>query len=90
MTEAGWCNELIPLLKTKDYDAREKVIQALVVSVSSCSQTLNKHLHDLRNELKTLEGSIKTEDDADFKSYLVSLKDQLDKNVIQKLKLLSE
>lgn len=89
LTEGGWCEELLPLLQTKDYDAKEKVIQALVVSVHSCAETLKTNLAELKQELHELISDINTEDDQDFKSYLLSLKEQLDNNVIKQLQILS-
>lgn len=84
LAEAGWCNELISLMNTaKDYDAKEKVIQALVVSVDVCSVTIKKHMNVMKHEMKVLENSIAVEDDIDFKSYLISLKDQLQQIVMK-------
>ena len=75
------------MLRSEDYDSKEKVIQALVVSVQSCVKELKneKYIPELNKQLKLLETAIKEEDDQDFKSYLMSLKQQLDENVLKQL-----
>ena len=85
--EAGWCQLLLPLLESHDYDSKEKVIQALVVSVGPCSRELRgeSSLIELRKQVALFEKSIKEEDDDDFKSYLMSLKQQLEENVLNPL-----
>ncbi|XP_066930313.1 nucleotide exchange factor SIL1-like [Clytia hemisphaerica] len=87
LKEAGWCHLLVPMLQSEDYDSKEKVIQALVVSVQSCVKELKneKYISELTKQLKLLETTIVEEDDQDFKSYLVSLKQQLDENILKQL-----
>lgn len=85
--EAGWCELLTPLLKIEDFDAKEKVIQAIVVSVPICSDELRKDvsLKELKRQSKELEENIRSEEDDDFKGYLITLKQQLDENVLKQL-----
>lgn len=85
--EAGWCELLTPLLKIEDFDAKEKVIQAIIVSVPICSGELRKDvsLKELKRQSKELEENIRSEEDDDFKGYLITLKQQLDKNVLKQL-----
>ena len=87
LQEAGWCHLLVPMLTSDDYDSKEKVIQALAVSVQSCTKELKTEssLTELRNQLIGLDKSIIEEDDTDFKSYLSTLKQQLDENILKKL-----
>jgi len=89
LRESGWCHLLVPMLKSDDFDSKEKVIQALVVSAQSCAKELKTEnsLTELRKQLVGLDKSIKEEDDADFKSYLSTLKQQLDEHVLKKLVL---
>ena len=85
--ETGWCELLTPMLRIEDFDAKEKVIQAIVVSVPICFDELRTEntLNELKKHLKNLEGTIESEEDADFKSYLTTLKQQLKENVLQQL-----
>ena len=87
LIESGWCHLLVPMLQSENYDSKEKVIQALVVSVQSCHNELKQEspLAELRKQLELLKHSIQEEDDADFKNYLVSLKQQLQENVLNPL-----
>ena len=87
LLEHDWCNLLTPLMKTTDYDTKEKVIQAITVSVDACKEVFReKHvIEKLKNTLKQLNNDINNEDDVDFKSYLESLRTQLDVNILRKL-----
>ena len=87
LLDAGWCHLLVPMLQSEDYDSKEKVIQALVVSVKSCHNELKQEpsLTELKKQVEIFDHSIQEEDDADFKSYLVDLKQQLQENVLNQL-----
>ena len=78
----------MPLLQVNGYDTKEKVIQAIVVSIDACKREYEKDndvIKLLKAQLLKLKEDISIEDDDDFKSYLLNLKDQLDEGIIKKL-----
>lgn len=78
----------MPLLQVNGYDTKEKVIQAIVVSLDACKREYEKDndvIKLLKAQLLKLKEDISIEDDDDFKSYLLNLKDQLDEGIIKKL-----
>ena len=80
---------LVPLLKTQDFYTKEKVMHAIRVSVDGCKDTFKQvdHMDVLEKEVLRLKENIKAEEDDDFKSYLETLKDQLEKSVVEKLRI---
>lgn len=87
LVKSGLCDVLVPLLNTQDFYTKEKIMHAIRVSADACKETLKQpsNLKLLEKQLSELQQNIKEEDDADFKTYLEGLKDQLEKNVLQKL-----
>ena len=78
----------MPLLQVDDCDTKEKVIQAIVVSIDACKREYEKDndvIKLLKAQLLKLKEDISAEDDDDFKSYLLNLKEQLDKEIIKKI-----
>ena len=78
----------MPLLQVDDYDTKEKVIQAIVVSIDACKREYEKDndvIKLLKVQLLKLKEDISAEDDDDFKSYLLNLKEQLDEGIIKKI-----
>ena len=78
----------MPLLQVDDYDTKEKVIQAIVVSIDACKREYEKDndvIKLLKAQLLKLKEDISAEDDDDFKSYLLNLKEQLDEGIIKKI-----
>ena len=78
----------MPLLQVNGYDTKEKVIQAIVISIDACKREYEKDndvIKLLKAQLLKLKEDISIEDDDDFKSYLLNLKDQLDEGIIKKL-----
>ena len=78
----------MPLLQVDDYDTKEKVIQAIFVSIDACKREYKKDndvIKLLKAQLLKLNEDISTEDDEDFKGYLLNLKEQLDEGIIKKI-----
>ena len=81
LVKRHWC-ELLPLqLEAADYDNIEKVLAAINASASDCKQIFNKS--DLRSKLKSIKDrfvkEINEEEDEDFKSYLKTFPEKIDK-----------
>jgi len=87
LLDNGWCELLPPLLLKDDYDTIEKVLQAIIVSRDQCKKIFKGEviLKTFNDVMQRMSNEILTEDDADFKSYLVNLKEQLVNDVIEKL-----
>ena len=88
LLENEWCHIIMPLLQVNGYDTKEKVIQAIVVSLDACKREYEKDndvIKLLKAQLLKLKEDISIEDDDDFKSYLLNLKDQLNEGIIKKL-----
>ena len=88
LLESEWCHIIMPLLQVDDYDTKEKVIQAIVVSIDACKREYEKDndvIKLLKAQLLKLKEGISAEDDDDFKSYLLNLKEQLDEGIIKKI-----
>lgn len=88
LLENEWCHIIMPLLQVNGYYTKEKVIQAIVVSLDACKREYEKDndvIKLLKAQLLKLKEDISIEDDDDFKSYLLNLKDQLDEGIIKKL-----
>ena len=89
LLQNGWCRILLPLLQADDYDTKEKVLQAILVSVDACKNEYQNQIDGvmtlLKKQVDCLEEDISKEEDDDFKSYLVNLKEQLNNDIIKKI-----
>ena len=81
LIQRHWC-ELLPLqLEAGDYDSIEKVLAAIKASTKDCREAFNKT--SLRAKLNKLKDrftkELDEEEDEDFKSYLRTFPERIDK-----------
>ena len=76
-----WCELLPHQLQAEDYDSIEKVLAAISASAKDCIETFNEA--GLRTNLLKVKDrflkEINEEDDKDFKSYLETFPERIDK-----------
>lgn len=76
-----WCQLLPVQLEFRGYESTEKVLAAISASALDCKQIFNKN--NLKSILKSIrdrfQKELKEEEDEDFKSYLRTFPEQIDK-----------
>jgi len=81
LVQQNWCDLLPVQLKAEDYDSIEKVLGAISASASDCREVFNKT--DLRGMLVKIRSrfmkEIDQEEDEDFRSYLRTFPERVDK-----------
>ena len=91
LVNQGWCELLPKQLSLKDHDSVEKVLAAINASTDACKRSFNESnirgkLYDIKSRYNE---EIQQEDDEDFKSYLKTFPEQVDKIVAKLGKLLT-
>ena len=81
LIQRNWC-ELLPVqLEAGDYDSTEKVLAAINASTKDCREAFNKA--SLRTKLNKLKDrftkELSEEEDDDFKSYLMTFPERINK-----------